>query len=1091
MYYTLKCDPKTAQDQYDCGEWDYLNYAFVYVPTGKQDSTPNTYPHYKIGSLSPDTIYYTTNPTSTTYQKYLYNTVLESTTTETEFKINSGTGKNVLDKTLHHFQFIIEKSKMLQMGMKSGDIAKMKFETGTSGEFDYKNLTIKMRNTSQTSLTDFISDNLNTVYNYNPTNGKKGFNEIFFDTPHKWQKLLNLLVDVSYEKTAAPKTPDELIGKDTTNGIQSSGKEYYLKFDGTNDYIYSDNIKELNAVTKFTYETWFRVDKWKSWAKLMGKGSSFHIELGGNSGEVYLINRNPDNTYGMIAGVIPLETWVHIAMVYDGTKAENQDKLKLYINGDPLTLSYNGVIPSQTVSNDMPFTLTELYHATATLNGAMRDSRVWLSALDGAVIAEWKNKTVDSKHPNYSDLLVYYPMTEGSGLTLKDHSGKNNDGKFIGTPEWKSLASDELITNPQPFNFIPNVSLFNGDYKSHKDSVMISETIENPQVSIQKYEIVNFNPRIAEIKYGWESGWNYTYSPAGLKVDSVFAPFTTTIINDTLKYHGKPFDVVKAYEIGRYITPYGKGGLDLGPKGFTWIYDVTDYVSLLKGKVDLEAGGQSELIDLKFLFIKGTPPRNLLTFDNLWGDGAMSKSYASLSDNSQISEITVPLLSETKQVMIKTRLTGHGHNSNDGKYPHCCEWKDNTHSIFANKQKVADWHVWQELDCASNPVYPQGGTWPGSREGWCPGDLVKDHDFELTKYLSGNTLSLDYDITKVPANNLGMGGGNYVVAFQLFQYSAANYQNDVEIMDIVAPNDFLYYSRRNPVCTDPTIIVRNNGSAPVTSLKIEYGVSGGTQASYTWTGSIEPNVKQEITLPTPATTFWFGDTKRIFTAKVSLPNNKPDEYAVNDTYSTHFNLPDFYKDKIVLRYTTNVRPQYYSYAVYDLQNKVVFERTNTTPQTTYSDTLNLPAGCYTFRLLDQGLMGLSYWAYPEQGNGSFGIYSPEGNPLKGFNPDFGYMINYSFFLGDVNFMQDRSLDYLINVYPIPAKDELRLNSSYNFDNSEVTIIDESGREYLRFTGNIGENATQKFDIQGLPSGTYFLNLKSKEMSLVRKFIKAE
>mgnify|MGYP006415584707 FL=1 len=38
MYKTLKCDNATTQDQFPCGEWDYLTYTFVYDHTGEIDS---------------------------------------------------------------------------------------------------------------------------------------------------------------------------------------------------------------------------------------------------------------------------------------------------------------------------------------------------------------------------------------------------------------------------------------------------------------------------------------------------------------------------------------------------------------------------------------------------------------------------------------------------------------------------------------------------------------------------------------------------------------------------------------------------------------------------------------------------------------------------------------------------------------------------------------------------------------------------------------------------------------------------------------------------------------------------------------------
>ena len=70
------------------------------------------------------------------------------------------------------------------------------------------------------------------------------------------------------------------------------------------------------------------------------------------------------------------------------------------------------------------------------------------------------------------------------------------------------------------------------------------------------------------------------------------------IENNQLEYYGEPFEVVDRYELGRYITPYGIN-LSLGDDGWTWIYDVTDYLPLLRDSVELECGNWQELLDLK------------------------------------------------------------------------------------------------------------------------------------------------------------------------------------------------------------------------------------------------------------------------------------------------------------------------------------------------------------------------------------------------------------------------------------------------------------------------------------------------------------
>ena len=120
-----------------------------------------------------------------------------------------------------------------------------------------------------------------------------------------------------------------------------------------------------------------------------------------------------------------------------------------------------------------------------------------------------------------------------------------------------------------------------------------------------------------------------------------------------------------------------------------------------------------------------------------------------------LEPISIDVHPNAARQKVIARLTGHGHNSNTGAYPHCCEWKDNTHSLYVNNNMATDWYIWQTNACAFNPVYPQGGTWPGAREGWCPGDLVKNFEYDITDMVSGNSYDLDYRITPVPANNQG------------------------------------------------------------------------------------------------------------------------------------------------------------------------------------------------------------------------------------------------------------------------------------------------------------------------------------------------
>jgi len=1082
MYYTLKCDPRTTRDKYNCGEWDYLTYSKVYVHTGVLDSNMKTYPLYKVGKSAPDTIFYTLDTTFSTYQYYNYEIKYDSVISEKEFQFGEGKEFIGLLPNPHRFQFVIKKSDIKSSGMKSGDLTRLKIAIQNS-QLTLKNLTIRLKNVSKTSLSSFEENDLKEVFHGDYKIEQSGINTINFIKPFKWNGLSNLLIDFSYDSFDSSE-PLIIMANNKGSVIANSIEDNYFYFDGQNDMIDCSNIEALNNAKQFTFETWVRIDKWKAWANILGKAGKVMLQLGSGQGDIYCIVRNPDNTYGYIKSILPVHQWIHLAMVYDGSQNENKNKLKLYINGFQRTLSFNGNIPSTTPTNTGSFILDN----NMSLNCGIDEVRVWKIALDDTTINEWMNKSLDNTHKYYNDLIAYYPLDTETDYFSPDLSPNHFNGRLVGIPEIKSFHGYEAAKNLISDSLIPNLTLIQGEYSSHIDTTLISKTIANQPNTIIKYQIINRQPVPKEYTYAWLSGYTYTIDPKGNKIDSIFNDYQNTIINDTLEYYEEPFEVVDPYEIGRFITPYGIN-LDLGPDGFTWIYDVTDYEPLLHGDVDFSSGNNQELIDVKFAFIKGTPPRKVLSIDRIWGP-EKSYKYKNLDADVNLSAKTLHLLPNAKQFMVRTRITGHGHNSNDGNYPHCCEWKDNTHYLFVNNEQVANWHIFRYSECASNPVFPQGGTWPGAREGWCPGDIVYDYDFEISDKVKSDSVTLDYSITPVPTNNQGMGNGNYVMAMQLFEFGDLNHQVDAEVYNVFTPNDNPLYSRKNPICSNPTIVVRNNGKDTITTLKFTYSVSGGTPQEYNWTGDIPSMLKDTIILPVNNTAFWLGDDKHIFTVTVSQPNGLKDEYADNDSYTTHFDMPDLYNETIVLNYKTNQRPQDFTYQIRDINGEVLFEKKNLSNSKLYKDTLYLPDGCYTLELTDKYHYGLSYWAYPQQGNGYFRINNIKGKLLKSFNPDFGIGIFYSFDLGDVFYVNDINLKSIMTVFPNPTEDKIVLKiQDYFIGNANLSIYNYRGDLLVQDKVFIGNQFDKTYDISSYPNGVYYVRIFNNKIDITNKFIK--
>lgn len=1082
MLYTLKCDPLTPHDKYNCGEWDYLTHNLIYTKTGKFDSTKNSFLKYSFGYQQPDTLFYSKLQPVKKVKTFKYTTQIVEKSDEQIFNVAKGGNPLTINGKQVRLQFSFQSSYLRGLGMRSGDINKIQFYSNSVGAV-LKDLKIQVQGSPVLKNNGLINSYFKTVFygDYTITDG--GWQDIYFIKPFFWTQFQNLHFDISFVQDEQNAVTFDV--ENTENGYYSDSPEIYFKFNSQNDYIDCGNITELNNTDKFTLESWVNITKWSNWSTILGKGDRILLQTGNQVGQLYCIVRNPDNTYGQAINAITVGDWCHIAMVFDGTKENAKDKLKLYVNGVEINLTYTGLLPEKTQETEASFTISSNVANTSSVFALVDEVKVWNDAISQETINNWLVKDISSNHPNYSKLVAYYKLNDQEGFVAKDEKGKYN-GKLIGVPHLE-ITTPDLHYKYNPNKAVsPKLNIFKGNYQIKVDSMEIFKDYLVENNSIVQYDLKNKAPKVTKIDYYYPAKWIYLYNNIGEVIDSLFNAPTDYVVNQMIEYYSDPFEIKDVTEIGRFITPYGIN-LDLGPNGFQWVYDVTDYEPLLHDSVEFSAGNLQELIDVKFLFIKGIPPRKVNRIQPIWGP-MKSYSYKDMSNDNVLSNTIIDLLPQSKQFKVITRLTGHGHNSNDGNYPHCCEWKPNQHFLQSGSDLVATWMIWQTNDCALNPVYPQGGTWPGAREGWCPADVVKDNNFEVTKFVKNGKLQLDYDITKVPENNLGMGNGNYVACFQLIEYSDLTHDIDAEIYDIEMPSNLDRYSRMNPICSDPIIIVRNNGRDDLTSLEIEYYVQGGFPQKYIWTGKIASMSKSKITLPVPNSDFWLGNGTNKFIVKISKPNGNQDQYTNNDIFISDFKMPDLLQKKSKIELKTNLRGADFSYSLKDLTGKVIFSQQSLNPDQLYIEELDLPNGCYTLEVIDKNNYGLSYWAFPAQGSGYLKITDDNGKNIKVFNPDFGRGVKYSFYLGSYSHIQEPELDNIVNIFPNPANKELNLSlNDYDIPIS-IVIYDLNGNEMQKHLFDNTINTTFSLSITNLKPGTYFAKIIFSYREITRKFI---
>lgn len=1079
MYYTLKCDAATTQDNYACGEWDYTTYTNLYQHENVGVS------RYLVNGNYPDTINYVTSPTYTYYEKYQYFMVHDNITSETDYPVGAG-GTPIT----HAFnspnkngkaQYLWTAAELTSAGLTAGSIDKLKLDLSSLGS-NLNYLTIKMKHTSLIALGDTVyeKDSLTEVYQLNTIFPSTGLNNINLTTPFTWDGTSNIIVEFSFNNSGAT-TNNTLVGETTTfnSGV------YATKDDGMLEFVWGDYV-EIPATAFAAVDSFVTVSFWSygDTAKLPENTYIFEgRDINGNrvlnshlpwsNGQVYWDAGNSgtssNDRINQPANANDYKgKWNHWAFTKDVSTGE----MKIFLNGN---LWHSGTGMTRTMSGITSFKIGGQASAYGRYDGNIHDFRVWDKALDATTIQNWMYKDVTSSHPFYSNLQAYYKFDDMAGYQANDSSSNSNTGDLVGLPTWKDIKGWDLYRNMNAVMERPNVTFTQGIYTSHLDSILVLDSVMNSPISIIQY-ITSIDTNnsgitmtVVDTTYGWESGWVYTYDQYGNKTDSTFINYDNQFIN---QYQQTTF------QLQNYVTPYGIG-LDLGVNGFRWVYDVTDYKPLLHDTVELSAGNQQELIDLKFIMIKGTPPRNVMKIESLaLGD----YQHADIANDVVLKAMDVDLDPTASSFRVKTRTSGHWF----GGFQNCAEFCPKDHNVFVDGIKRFEWNNWTE--CAANPVMAQGGTWVYDRAGWCPGAFTDTYDHELTPFVSpGNTVNLDYGME----TTVGGMEGNYRTTMQLVTYGANNFNLDARIDDIISPNDWEFHQKENPICDDAQIVIQNVGSTTLTSLTITYNVLGGATETFNWTGSLAFMEKEVVSLPITSQGFWTtAATQNIFEVAVSAPNGGIDGYADNNEAFATFEKPEVFSGLFSFWIKTNNAAHENSYTIKDDQGNTVMSRSGMTNNTNYYDTLSLPDGCYVLEFLDTDDDGMNFFANND-GSGTLRFWPTPVTWVKNFNTKFGKYFKFHFRIDNTVGVQDHEKAQNIDIYPNPSKDVFNV-SLFGFDNGEATleVYNALGEKYISEVKEISNYSLKTtLNLQDAPNGIYFLRITSNGVNTVKRIIK--
>lgn len=224
------------------------------------------------------------------------------------------------------------------------------------------------------------------------------------------------------------------------SSVAQPGSGKCLEFNGSSSYV---SIGSINlSSSAITLQTWVWVDAFKTGSpgitSVMGTettNNSAFVRIGDagipSNKPQFVLRINSTQVKLNANSTLSANRWYHLAATYDGSA------LRMYINGVlDATLSSTGSF----TANDV-FALGRNYENARVLDGKLDEAMIFNTALSETTIREWMCKKLTSAHPNYSNLVAYWPLDEGTGTTTTDASSNSYNGTLTSSPTWRNSGA--------------------------------------------------------------------------------------------------------------------------------------------------------------------------------------------------------------------------------------------------------------------------------------------------------------------------------------------------------------------------------------------------------------------------------------------------------------------------------------------------------------------------------------------------------------------------------------------------------------------------------------------------------------------------
>lgn len=1092
MRYNMRChDAAVGSGNVGCYEWDYSCNTFITDPT-RTDSVLANHPTHLISNFSGPTFAYTSEPTYTYFQFEQHDVNYTSVLSETVATVGTGSEPLVLNPLAPgRQQYLFSAAELSAAGLSAGLVQSLRLEV-LDGVAELPFLRIRMKHTSSDAL-DASEPELGgfTQVYFKNSSVSPGEQVFRFYEPFDWDGSSNVLVDLSYQQAPGGIPAAFSLASHSAPGasaLQIENPDHNLFFNAAGTVsLDPQGFSSVSQEISIAFWCFGNPDVLPVNTSIMEAHNSanqrqLNIHLPWSNSRVYWDCGAVGGSYDRIEKAANpadfMGKWNHWAF----TKNANTGDMKIYLNGQ---LWHSGSNHTRTI-DIQKFILGSSAGLSNFYHGAVDGLEIWNKELEGNLISEWMYRRPDASHPHFANLLASFQMDEGQGSAI-DSEGPALSGSLNGVVTWRQQRGENLFQDFEAGSLRPNIQFVQGEYTISDQTVSVLDSVPNPPRMVRSFAVDGTDLVAVDTNFFYSTEDSPIYDESGQQVGTIPVASEGSIDIGNLVYFQKS---PAKFEILSLVTPYGNG-LDLGPDGATFTIDVTDYAPILRGErfMSIEMGGQfQEELDIQFLYITGTPEREVLEIQNVW---PFRRGWiADILSDAVFEPRTVSLNPAADLLLLQAAITGHGQNG---------EFVSRDHYINVNGgTNEYEFPVWKR--CGENPMYPQGGTWLFDRAGWCPGLPTDLHRLNLSFFIPPGSTEAEIDYGIVGPT---MSEANYLVSNQLISYGPLTAQLDASIEAVIRPTRQHEYGKLNPACRTPQILVRNTGEFTITQLKIDYSVVGSSNPmTYEYSGILYEGEEIVINLPVPWLGFWYTQAdEHIFEVSLREVNGQTDENADNNYMRTYFHQADVYAENntLQMKLRTNNRASENSYTIRDSGGEIVLSRYSMANATTYIEEIQLPAGCYTFRLEDLGGDGLSYWFWnltnPSVGVGYIRfeeLFNGVAIPVKSFNPEFGSSVQYDFVIGEITSTEELEQARLFSLYPNPASEEVMIElQGFQGDDVRIELFDLQGRTLYRVDvpTYASEKIVEAIPLRSLPAGMYYVRASLGDRVWVKPVVK--